>query len=74
MGSNGVVSIRVGGLGVSITVAEGSIAIELTKQRPCRRRKFPQLAGGVRDTWLASRRWLRPWVLSPVRCNRLPVT
>jgi hypothetical protein len=31
MGSNGVVSIRVEALGVSITIAEGSIAIEQTK-------------------------------------------
>jgi hypothetical protein len=30
--------------------------------------------GGVRDTQPASRRWLRPCMLSPVRCNRLPVT
>jgi hypothetical protein len=32
------------------------------------------IRGGVRDTWLAARRWLRPWMLSPVRCHRLPVT
>jgi hypothetical protein len=30
--------------------------------------------GGVRDTWLVSRRWLRPWMPSPERCDRLPVT